>query len=755
MNTEVNQHGVSPSGPGFTLLASKTTVPVVRRDALDRPRLTSILEAAETPLTLVVAPAGWGKTTLLAQWAAEAIRDRSVGWLTVDAGDDDPHRFWSYVVNSLRSGGAAVSDSALAALAVPALDPIEVAIPQLLNDLAASGQPHILVVDDYHLVGDTRIREAVEYLITYLPHGSRLVIGTRTDPPLPLARWRGRGLITEIRADLLRFDGHEVADLLGIEPAQVAELLHRTEGWAAGVQLVAMASREGPRQLADLVRGERHLIDYLSSEVLTGLGHAQREFMLRTSVLDEVSAPLADHALGITDSARILDELDGMDPFITRLDARAEWFRWHPVARDALRRELDRTAPASGREVLARAAGWYLGHGQYEAAIRHLIAAGAIGEAVQLLLHHEDDFLDAGNIGTFLSLADSLGAGAIVDAPGLGLAMAWAALVSGASHRVPPLLDAADSAPAGDRQAPSGWATFAGSMDTARALSGYESDPLRAESHARRAMTAETDPGLPGHSVSRFALGLVLVSQGRLEEAVPLLEEAWTGSDAAGMPVFGRLPQAGLLVTSLIDLGDLDRARAVLAPLVPVIRRLEEALGVAAGPAIGGLRLAEARLELLGGDLGRARDMLAWAVDLLRVAGRPGQTARGLLVQAEAGLAAGDTEAARVAVAEAGEIARNGPVSPGVSALLDALEHRVARSAVHTARGDRRLFEELTDRELSILRALDGPLSQREIGRELYLSINTVKGYTKSLYRKLGVAAREAAVARARELHII
>lgn len=749
-----------------TLVASKTTIPMLRADNLVRPRLMSMMSGSHTPLTLAVAPAGWGKTTLLAQWARDEVGAHPVGWLTLDASDNVSHRFWTYVITALRRGGSPLGEPALAVLGVPGLDPIEVAIPHLLNDLAGTDQPHTIVIDDYHLIDDQQIREGVEYLVTYLPATARLVLGSRVDPPLPLALWRGRGMLTEIRADQLRFDVDETAELLSqveaikMDRDQAVVFVERTEGWAAGLQLVAMAVRsaDDPARKATAIRGDhRHLIDYVSSEILGALTDSQRDLMVRASVLDRLSAELCRRALGIENAAELLEQLELVDPFITRLDENGTWYRWHPIVRDALRRELERSDPDQPPLVLSRAAGWYIDRGEPEPAIRHLILAGDSERAVELLLLHEDDFLDGGNIGTFLALAETLGPEAIRGHPMLGVSMAWALVADGRVDRVKELLDLTEAALKGGESPPAGWLSLPGSISTLRAMVGYASSSTlgAAESYGHEAIAAESDPSMPGYSVARFALGLVLVAQGRLEDALTNLEESWSRSDIIGMPVFARLPIAGVLALCLLDLGRNDDARAVLVELFPVTRRLEEGLGAAAGPAIGGLRMAAGRLELEEGDLDRARQTLAMAVDMIRVAGHPSQTVRALTLLAEAEIEAGDSVAARTAVSEAREIARSDPIFPATTALLDAIEVRVGRSAVRVARSDRRLFEDLTDRELSILRALDGPLSQREIGRELHLSINTVKGYAKSLYRKLDVASRADAVQRARELGIV
>jgi LuxR family transcriptional regulator, maltose regulon positive regulatory protein len=303
--------GTAASELGRPLLVAKTMVPPVRPDTVDRPHLLARLEQAVTPITVVVAPAGWGKTTLLTQFAA--AQSHPIGWLTLDASDDDHHRFWAYLITSLRRAGANVGESALAALQVPGLDPVEVALPRLLNDLADTDHRCTVVLDDFHLAADPWIGEELEYFITYLPTGSRVVVGSRIDPPLPLALWRGRGLLTEIRADHLRFGEEETARLMAsqtsirLDSRQSRELVERTEGWVAGLQLIAMAVRGATDPLARLagIGGDHgHLIDYVTSEVLSSFTEEQRDLLLRGSVLERLSGPLCDTALDIEGSAR-------------------------------------------------------------------------------------------------------------------------------------------------------------------------------------------------------------------------------------------------------------------------------------------------------------------------------------------------------------------------------------------------------------------------------------------------------------------
>lgn len=745
-------------------LLSKSLIPVARESLVERPRLTAMLDGDGHVVTVVVAPAGWGKTTLLAQWARKQAQRRVLAWLTIDRTDDAPARFWDHVITSLRRAGSDVGESVLSTLRAPGLNPLEVAVPGLINDLVESPDPHTIILDDFHLLRDRRIGEAVEFFASYLPSHTRLVIGSRMDPPIPVSLWRVRGVLNEIRAEDLSFDDVEATELLNgiasldLDTDQTRKLVERTEGWAAGLQLSVLAVRDADDPVGRLDsygRGQVLLDDYVMAEAVSSLTDDQRDFILRTSMLEQLSAPLCDAALEIEGSAEILDQLDRTDPFLSRLDAEGQWFQYHGLVREALRRAFARSRADEIVDVARRASNWYLDQGDHEQAIRLLIDVGDIDRAVELLLTHDNDFRDRGEIGVFLSLADSLGADAIDRDPILAVAMAWADASGAAGDRVVDLLNRAESAMTGEEGPPDGFASLGGSAATLRALLGHDVTTEVGLESAHRAVELEQDKTFPGYAVAQLALGVALAGRKRTEDAIPFLREAWLNSDVVGMPLFARLPMAGVLASTLVSAGLFDEAHRILETVAPIASRLERELGEAAGPATGSVRLAEGVLELAEGHLERARDRLTTAVRLIQVAGTHWLVARALAALAEAELAVENEQAARVALEQGREIADNEAVFPATLEALAAIEARLGRSAVNTARVERRLVEDLTDRELSILRALSGPLTQREIGRELYLSINTVKGYTKSLYRKLGVSSRTEAVERAEELGIV
>ena len=756
-------HTAEPPPP---LLAGKLTTPLLQPGLVRRDRLLEMLdENATHRLCLVIAPAGWGKTTLLTEWARRAGDRASPAWVTLDETDDEPHRFWTYALTALQRVAPDLAGGASAALRVPGIDPLDVALPTLLNDLSASSTRHTLILDDYHLLTDVRIHEAVEYLLSYLPPSLRLVIAARFDPPLPLARMRARGELTEIRAADLRFGATEAAGLVAavsqvdVSSDAVDALVERTEGWAVGLKLAALAIRGSadPAAPAAAARDDRHVIDFLSSEVLDRIPADRRAFLVRTSVLDRLCGSLCDAVLGRAGSAAVLDALEQADLFVVPLDGHREWYRYHRLFRDVLTRELKATAPEAVPDLLRRAADWYLAAGQVDQAVRQLTTAGDRERAASLLLAVEDEFLEQGAAATYLQLGDQLGEAIIRADPRLAVSMAGAAAQSGQLDRVPGLLDVAEARLRVNSPPYQAWSSLAAAAAVLRAA--YDprtrADPPAMLAAAERAASLETDPTLQGYVIARITLGAVLSGLGRSEEAIPILREAWDGSIAAQVPMFIGLQAAGLLGMCLVETDRHDEARRLVHRVAPIVGNMLDALGDAAAAAVTFVVAVDGRLAYHEGRTEDARRLLTRAAALARIGGHPSQRVYVLTALADAQLRAGDRTAARSALAEARETVETEIAFPASTARLAAAENRIGRGAALAARRGGVLVEALTDRELSLLRALSGPLNQREISAELYLSLNTVKGYTKNLYRKLGATSRAEAVERGRELGLI
>ncbi|MGE3664323.1 MAG: LuxR C-terminal-related transcriptional regulator [Pseudonocardia sp.] len=372
------------------LLDIKTRVPARRPGLVPRPRLDERVGRAGTArLTLVSAPAGFGKTTLL---TAALAATPSLAWLSVDGQDDEPARFWTYLLTALRTV-ADVGEDALDRLrsARPATD---AALASLLNDLQALPATLTLVVDDYHAVTSPEVHDGMAFLVEHLPPHVHLVIATRADPPLPLARLRARGELIEIRSADLRFTGDEAADYLtgpmglALTDADVATLAARTEGWAAALQLAGLSlrGRDDPGSaVARFAGDDRFIVDYLADEVLARLPDDVRDFLLRTSVLARLTGPLCDAVTGGSGGAARLAELERANLFLVPLDDRRRWYRYHHLFADVLRTHLVDQLPGEVAALHRRAADWLHANGEPAEAIRHALAAGDPGRAADLM----------------------------------------------------------------------------------------------------------------------------------------------------------------------------------------------------------------------------------------------------------------------------------------------------------------------------------------------------------------------------------
>ena len=747
------------------LLTVKLTVPPGRDGEVTRDRLLQRLEASRGRLCAVIAPAGWGKTRLLSQWATAASVSRRVAWLSLDASDDDPHRFWTYLMTGVLEA-TGLGGPALRTLSAPAVDPLAVAVPLLLNELAGSAQRVVVVLDDYHVLGDPRIHEGVEFLVSYLPVTAQLVVAGREDPPLPLARLRARGELAELRADDLRFTSDESAEMLAacghgrLTGSTLDDLWRRTEGWAAGLQMVGLSLKESGNAgaAADRIRGDdRHIVDYLSSEVLDQLRPKDRDFLVRTSPLERLSGPLCDAVLGSSDSAWVLADLDRRNLFLHPLDHHRGWYRCHALFRDVLRRELDRGPVGLVPELLGRAADWYADEAEIEQAVRYRLASGDVATAMTLLRGHESWFFERGAASIYLELGERcLAESAAADYQVL-LMLAYAAALCGRFTDVTAWCDAVQPMVTGGDARVDGWHSALASVLTMRAAYGHGQDEEvgTALGEAQRAVDLEVDPTQPGFVVSRVALGSTQMRAGRYPDAVATLRDAWGCPSRRLLSTPVLLQATGLYGLALLHLDEVAEASALVQEAAARAAACEELWGDAAAASITWLRLVEGRVAYRRGDGGQAVPALLRAVALAEVWGRSTELVMSLTSLAEAELAGGNRPGARDALTRAREVADTEPCQPAAVGELETVETRLGRGAVRAAHRVGRLADELTDRELSILRALAGQASQRQIATALFLSLNTVKGYTKSLYRKLGAASRAEAVHRGRRLGLI
>ena len=377
------------------LLETKLHVPRWRRSLVARPRLSERLSrGAESALTLVSAPAGFGKTTLLAEWLAVAAADRrSVAWLSLDQRDNDPALFWTYLVAALNTGAPGGGAGALSLLQPPQ-PPNEAGLVALLNDLDAISNDVVLVLDDYHVIDARDVQDGMAFLLEHLPPQVHLVIASRTDPPLPLARLRGRGELAEIRAADLRFTPGEAAEYLNevmglaLTAADVAALEGRTEGWIAALQLAAL-SMQGREDTAAFIDGfagdDRYIVDFLAEEVLQRQPDHVQHFLLQTSILDRLSGPLCDAVTGQDGGKAKLTALERGNLFLVPLDDRRRWYRYHQLFADVLQARLLDEQPDDVPDLHRRASAWYEQNDEPSEAIRHALAAQDFERAADLI----------------------------------------------------------------------------------------------------------------------------------------------------------------------------------------------------------------------------------------------------------------------------------------------------------------------------------------------------------------------------------
>ncbi len=378
------------------LLRTKLYIPPVRRTLVTRPRLLERLDRQPPPrLTLVSAPPGFGKTTLLAAWLDDAAaKERPVAWVSLEEGERQPASFWAYLVTALDAAAPGVGTNALPLLAGAAQPPIATVLATVLNELTTLPHGLDLVLDDYHLADGPAIAEDVAFLVEHLPPDVRLVISTRADPHLPLARLRARGELVEVRAADLRFTPEEVASYLNeaigldLPDAEVTALEGRTEGWIAALQLAAL-SLQGRADAAGFIAGfagdDRYVVDYLVDEVLARQPEAVRRFLLQTSILDRLSGPVCDAVTGGDDGEAMLDLLDRSNMFLVPLDDSRHWYRYHHLFADVLRTHLVRERPGDLAELHRRAGQWYDAADEPIAAVRHTLAAGDVEHAADLI----------------------------------------------------------------------------------------------------------------------------------------------------------------------------------------------------------------------------------------------------------------------------------------------------------------------------------------------------------------------------------
>lgn len=706
------------------LLTTKLGVQTRSLRYVKRERLHALLESApEARLVLVSAPAGFGKSALLGQWLLGC--SHRFAWLSLDSADNDANRFMRYLRlagNSLRGGGDGIPASR------PAPPDVEIVVADLLEAFSCRPGRAVLILDDYHVIASSEVHAIVATLIDRLPVDASIVIATRADPPLALARLRARGELLEIRADALRFTQDEGAAFLrlsmglDLRPDLVDELVARTEGWAAVLQLAAASlsnRNDRARAIREFGASNRFLLDFVVEEVLANETEETQEFLLRTSVLDRLTGTLCDAVTGRADGAATLARLERSNLPVFPLDEERRWYRYHHLFADLLRARLAARDPRLPCALHAKAAEWYEAAGQLGEAIEQSLRAPDVPRAQRLLRQHWMAVMHQGDLWTVQRWLDALPVETVREDPQLSVTYAFGQVLRGEAEAVESHIVDARAA-----------LESAGLEPIDRLLVPYQLELVEAK---LRELLG--DPG------------------GLIEHARAALELVPTAA-GPGLEALARGDATYMLARGQQLAGEDDAAVATLGEALPLLRLVGNVFTFAHGAR------DLVRIELRRGNAARA---LSLCDSLMpgEEASEPAAAGALHLARAEVLDALGDHSQALEDAGRAAALAHDGgdgSVRRDARALVERLSAAASTRRGATAAsyaGGPRLIEALSARELEVLRLVATGRSNSQIAAELFVTVGTIKAHIHSISGKLGAANRVEAIVRGRESHLL
>lgn len=701
------------------ILATKLYIPPPRFNAVTRPRLIQRLSAGlNRKLTLVSASAGFGKTTLVSEWVTAG--DRPVAWVSLDEADNDPIRFLIYLVAAIQRIAPQVGEGVMAALQSQQPPPTDAILTALLNDITTIDYPFTLVLDDYHVIDSQAVDQALNFWVENLPPHLHLVIITREDPPLPLARLRVRNHLTELRAADLRFTVTEAADFmtgvmgLTLSEDHIAALEHRTEGWIAGLQLAAISLQHHPDTasfIASFTGNHHFVLDYLVEEVLSQQPEAVQAFLLRTAVLERLcgglcEAVLADSGISGQDT---LAYLERANLFIIPLDGERRWYRYHHLFRDLLRQRLHHSAiDGEVNTYHQRASAWYEAQGLDAEAFYHAVASGDIDHAARLVAGNGMPLPFRGVVTPVLDWLDSLPRVELDTRPWLWVIYASTLLFASRLAGIEEKLQSAEAALDG-LELTEKTRDMIGHIALIRAtvaVAHHDGDTIMTQS--LRAQEYLHPNNIPVRIASKWTLGHAHFLQGDLSTAKALQQEALDASLRIGHRIITLMTSTGLGAIYALE-QNYDIA----------IEHYNRAIQLAGDPPIPAICVA-----YLG--LGR----IALQHNDFDMAQRHGYMALQLARQLET------TDRA-----------------PACEAFLAQVKQ--SRERALGKKAPQPLLDALSQREIEVLQLVASGLSNHEISERLFLALSTVKGHNQRIFDKLQVQRRTEAIARARELGLL
>ena len=735
--------------PTFEPLESKLRPPQLLAGNVPRAALLDRLRDSDAvPVVLVSAAPGYGKTTLIAQWASRS--SQVFAWVSVDQGDNDPIVLLSYIATAL-DRSSPLDPSVFEALASPNASVEATIVPRLGRALAAMETTFVLVLDDLHALTNPQCLDAIDALIDHIPTGSQLVLSGQMEPTRRVGALRARGLALEIGPLELRMGSDEAGDLLraaevDLSDGHVAMLVERTEGWPAGLYLAALSARAGAANKSGIAFGgdDRLIADFLRAELLSRLPEDERRFLTRTAVLDRLSGSLCDAVLQSHGSVAILESMQRSNLFVVALDPNREWYRYHGLFRESLRAELERVEPDVVPELLGRASDWCEAHAEAETAAAYAQAAGDAERLSRLVAAHGQREYQAGRAVTVEGWLKWLEEqGALEQDPFTAALGAWFSAIRGQASQAERWADAADR---GQREAAAhNGAPVEAVLAVSRAAQCSRGvDAMRADAE----LAAESFPrGSAWWATATLMLGLSLL----VGESEDVADQAFADVADASLDI-GAWGAASLALAERATLAagreDWAQAETLAERADSTVRRsrMEEY------PPNALVYAVSARVAIHRRERGRADELLARAnrlrPQLTRVLATLSIQAR--LELASAYLALADAAGARTLLREAEGLMRRGRGFGFFERQAEEL-----RSQVEMVRTKAPGASTLTTAELRVLPLMATHLSFREVGERLYVSHNTVRSQATSIYRKLDVGSRTAAVERARELGLL
>jgi LuxR family transcriptional regulator, maltose regulon positive regulatory protein len=750
-STDVRQRGGRPHRAAFDLVITKLQRPPLQPGIVQRTSLMDRLRRNDSrPVVSVVAPAGYGKTTLLSQWAER--NGQAFAWVSVEEPDNDPKVLLAYVAEAL-DGIEPLDQRVFDALASPVSSVPGSVVPRLVSAFWSMTTPVALVLDDVHMLHDRECRDALSVLADHVPDGSRLVMAGRAQPPLRVARLRVEGKILEIGPSDLSFTRSEASSLLhnadvAVGQEELEELHRRTEGWPAGLYLAALVIRQGGA-IANAAHafsgGDVFVSEYVESEFLSRVSPEHRMFLTRTAVLERLSGPLCDAVLDLRDAHAILADIARSNLLLVPLDRRGEWYRYHHLFRDMLLGELHRQSPELIPVLRGRAADWCLRNGKPEQALEYFMAAGDVTSAAALVETLTVPTHRQGRVSTIQRWFRWLEQrGGLDGRPMAAMLTSLLSALTGRPVEAERWADALDRWQDGDGirfdPAVEAWVALLRAI-----LCRHGVDQMRADADDAVRRFAAGNFITPGpvlvQGISYVLLGDLDGGDACLEDAVKVAESVGASDDLA----------AALIERSLVAMarGQWDQAEAHAQQASSVLDKagIEQSY---ATPVVGAVR---ARVSLHRGDVPAARQhlvraqrlrpVLTYAVPYLAVQAR--------IELARAHLALADIAGARTLMQEVDELLRYRPGLGNLVAEARAVRARLGRERGSATPG----ASSLTSAELRLLPMLSTHLSFPEIAGEMFLSRHTVKAEANSIYRKLGVSSRSQAVSRSRELGLL